>query len=138
MILGIGTDLASIDRIAETLQEHGERFVKRCFAEEEQARVEDKSKGDFQLRSAGYAKRWAAKEACAKALSLGITEDVFLKDIVVVNDSAGKPGIELRGGAKERLATLTPKGMTPHIHVSLSDEPPLAAAFVVISATGAA
>jgi len=137
MILGIGTDLTSIERIAETLQEHGERFVNRCFAEEEQSRVEQKSKGDLQLRSAGYAKRWAAKEACAKALSLGITEDVFLKDIVVVNDAAGKPDILLRGGAKERLTALTPQGMTSHIHVSLSDEPPLAAAFVVISATAA-
>lgn len=135
MILGIGTDLTSIERIAETLQDHGERFVKRCFADEEQERVEKKANGDAQLRNAGYAKRWAAKEACAKALSLGITEDVFLKDIVVVNDNAGKPGIVLRGGAKERLSAITPDGMTPHIHVSLSDEPPLAAAFVVISAT---
>lgn len=135
MILGIGTDMASIARIAGILQDHGDRFVQRCFAAEEQAKVEGAARGNPDVRAAGYAKRWAAKEACAKALGLGIREEVFLKDIVVINDAEGKPGLTLKGGAKDRLTALTPKGMTSHIHVSLSDEPPLALAFVVISAT---
>jgi holo-[acyl-carrier protein] synthase len=134
MILGIGTDMVGIERIAGTLKEHGDRFVQRCFATEEQDKVEGAAKGNEALRAAGYAKRWAAKEACAKALGLGIREDIFLKDIVVINDKDGRPSLLLKGGAKDRLTALTPQGMTSHIHVSLSDEPPLALAFVVISA----
>ncbi len=134
MILGIGTDLANIDRIAETLERHGERFIERCFSETERTRVETFSKGDRSLRAAGYAKRWAAKEACAKALRLGIRDDIFLRDISVVNDAAGAPSLALTGGAKERLTTLTPPGMTATVQVSLSDDAPLALAFVVISA----
>jgi holo-[acyl-carrier protein] synthase len=134
LILGVGTDLASIDRISGILREQGERFISRCFAPEEREKVEKSAKGNDSLRAAGYARRWAAKEAAAKALGLGIREDVFLKDIVVVNDDAGKPSLILRGGAKERLTALTPAGMTAKIYVSLSDEPPMAAAFVVVEA----
>ena len=134
MILGVGTDMASIPRIADILKDHGDRFTQRCFADEERAKVDGTAKGNDDLRAAGYAKRWAAKEACAKALGLGIREEVFLKDIVVINDADGRPSLVLKGGAKDRLTAITPKGMTSHIHVSLSDEPPLAVAFVVISA----
>ena len=134
MILGIGTDMASAERIARILAEKGDRFITRCFAPEERARVEESAGGEARRRASGYAKRWAAKEACAKALGLGIRDDIFLKDIAVVNDAAGKPMIELSGGAKERLTRLTPDGMTASVHVSLSDEGAMALAFVVISA----
>ena len=134
MILGIGTDLTSIDRLAEILAEHGEKFVDRCFGAEERDKVEKSAKGDARLRAAGYAKRWAAKEACAKALGLGIREDIYMKDIVVINDAEGKPGLILTGGAKERLTALTPEGMTAQAQVSLSDDAGMALAFVVVSA----
>ncbi len=129
LILGIGTDLASIDRISKVLADHGQRFEERCFDAEERARARESKAPD-----AAYAKRWAAKEACAKALGLGIRNTIYLKDIVVLNDAEGKPSLDLRGGAKERLTAITPQGMTPHIHISLADEPPMALAFVVISA----
>lgn len=130
MILGIGTDLASIARIEETLEKHGQRFVERCFSPEE---IESIQKHPADQRAARYAKRWAAKEACAKALGLGIREDIFLKDIVVINDEAGKPHLILRGGAKDRLTAITPVGKTSRIDISLSDERLMALAFVVIS-----
>ena len=134
MILGTGTDITDINRIAATLAENGARFLDRCYTDAERAHVESVSTGDETRRAAGYAKRWAAKEACAKALGCGIRENVFLKDIAVVNDKDGKPGLVLTGGAKDRLTALTPEGMTSHIHVSLSDEPPMALAFVILSA----
>jgi holo-[acyl-carrier protein] synthase len=134
VILGIGTDITSIDRIEAILARQGERFLERCFAGAERDHVEGAAKGDIKRRAAGYAKRWAAKEACAKALGLGIREEVFLKDIFVANDPEGAPSLTLAGGAKERLTAITPAGMTAYVHVSLSDEPPMAAAFVVISA----
>lgn len=134
MILGVGTDMASAERIGRLLDEKGDRFLTRCFTPGEQAWVEAAAVGHPPRRASGYAKRWAAKEACAKALGLGIRDDIFLKDIAVVNDAAGKPLIELSGGAKERLTHLTPGGMTAWVHVSLSDEGPMALAFVVISA----
>lgn len=129
MILGIGTDITDIQRIEKVLEAHAKRFENRCFASEEQ----EKARGS-KSPAAAYAKRWAAKEAAAKALGLGISKDVYLKDIVVLNDAEGRPCLDLRGGAKDRLAALTPAGMTPHIYVSLADEPPMALAFVVISA----
>ena len=134
MILGIGTDLTHIDRLAEVLKTHGERFIDRCFGAEEREKVEQSAKGDAALRASGYAKRWAAKEACAKALGLGIRQDIYLKDIVVANDAEGKPGLVLTGGAKDRLTALTPQGMTATVYVSLTDEFPMALAFVVVSA----
>jgi holo-[acyl-carrier protein] synthase len=133
LILGIGTDLASIERIAGVLEEHGNRFIERCFGPEEAGKVEKQAAGNIQLRAAGYAKRWAAKEACAKALGLGIRNDIYLKDIVVVNNPDGAPHLALSGGAKERLTAITPEGMTAHIHISLTDEAAMALAFVVIS-----
>lgn len=134
MIIGTGTDIVSIDRIRAVLLDHGERFIERCFTEEERAHVESRAGRNSDIAVAGYAKRWAAKEACAKALGLGIRDHIHLKDIAVINDSAGKPGLQLAGGAKERLTRLTPAGMTVDMHVSLSDEPPFALAFVIISA----
>lgn len=133
MIIGIGSDLSSIPRIAEVLQNHGDRFVLRCFSAAEQAHVEKISQGSEALRAAGYAKRWAAKEACAKALGLGIRNAIYLKHISVENDDMGKPSLFLTGGAAERLAVLA-AGKQARIDVSLTDEPPMALAFVVISA----
>ena len=134
MILGIGTDLSSIERILGVLADHEQRFVERCFRPEERDKVENAAKGDPRIRAAGYAKRWAAKEACAKALGLGIRHEIYLKDIAVVNDEAGRPSLVLTGGAQERLSAITPPGMTPVVHVSLADESSMALAFVVISA----
>lgn len=134
MIIGIGTDIVNIERIRGVLDDHGARFTERCFTAEESAYVAARAGDDPALAAAGYAKRWAAKEACAKALGLGIRDHIHLKDIAVVNDSMGKPALMLSGGAKERLTRLTPEGMTVDVHVSLSDEPPHALAFVIISA----
>ena len=134
MILGIGTDLTNINRLTKVLEKHGDRFINRCFGKVEREKVEKSAKGDFQARASGYAKRWAAKEACAKALGLGIQKGVYLKDMVVVSGDNGEPALQLSGGAKDRLTALTPKGMTPRIHVSLTDDEPMAMAFVVISA----
>lgn len=133
MIIGIGSDLCAIPRISEVLLEHQERFVMRCFSEAERHHVESASKGNHDARSAGYAKRWAAKEACAKALGLGVRNSIYLKDISVENDAMGKPSLKLSGGALERLSVLA-GGRAPRIDVSLTDEPPMALAFVVISA----
>jgi len=137
MILGIGTDLASIQRIAETLERHEDRFIERCFGAAEREKVESSSRGDKMARASGYAKRWAAKEACAKALGLGIRNDIYLKDIIVSNNAEGQPSLVLEGGAKERLTALTPRGMTARVHVSLTDDNLMAMAFVVISAEAA-
>ncbi|MDD9900702.1 MAG: holo-ACP synthase [Alphaproteobacteria bacterium] len=134
MILGIGTDMASVDRLVQVLTAHDARFVARCFADEERDRVEGVAAGDMTRRAAGYAKRWAAKEACAKALGTGVSADVFLKDMVVVNDDGGRPSLDLRGGAAARLQYLTPAGFMPRLHLSISDEAGMAMAFVVISA----
>lgn len=133
MILGIGTDMASIERIETVLKKHGRRFTERCFSKEERGYV---AKAAKKAQAASYAKRWAAKEACAKALGLGIRGDIYLKDIVVTNDRQGRPSLTLKGGAKQRLTALTPKKMTSQIHVSLSDDSGMALAFVVISAGG--
>ncbi len=140
MIIGIGSDLAHIDRLAATLEQQGERFLARCFAPAERDYVESRAAAmpaDKQAgaRASGYAKRWAAKEACAKALGLGIREGIFLGDIIIGNDTAGKPSILLQGGAAQRLSAITPVGMNARIDVSLSDDGGLALAFVVISAT---
>jgi holo-[acyl-carrier protein] synthase len=129
MILGIGSDLTNIDRIEKALARHGERFVRRVFTPAEKAKA-DRRKN----RAATYAKRFAAKEACAKALGTGIYRGVFFKDIGVVNLPSGQPTLELSGGALERLRKLTPKGTTAKIHLSLTDDAPWAQAFVVIEA----
>jgi len=129
MILGVGTDLIDIRRIERTLARFGARFVERVFTSAEQARAERRSD-----RAAAYAKRYAAKEACAKALGTGFRQGVYWRDIAVDNRPSGQPVLHLTGGAAERLALLTPSGMTARIDVSLTDEPPFGLAVVIISA----
>jgi len=129
MIVGLGSDLCDIRRIEATLARHGERFVKRCFTEVERARSEARAG-----RAASYAKRFAAKEACAKALGTGFRRGVFWRDMGVVNLPSGQPTMRLTGGAAARLAAIIPPGKQAFIHLTLSDEPPLALALVVIEA----
>ena len=129
MILGLGSDLVDIRRIEKTLGRWCEKFVDRCFTETEKPRS-DARYG----RAASYAKRFAAKEACANALGTGFSSGVFHRDMGVVNLASGRPTIELTGGAARRLAELVPAGMTARIDVSITDEPPLAQVIVIISA----
>jgi holo-[acyl-carrier protein] synthase len=129
MIIGIGNDIVNIDRIARTLDRFGERFINRVFTAEERDRAEGKA-----TRAAVYAKRFAAKEAVWKALGEGSRLGVAWRELGVGNAPSGKPRLTLTGMAADRLAFLTPDGMTARIDLSLSDEPPLAQAFVVISA----
>ena len=129
MIIGLGSDLSDIRRIEKTLERHGERFTQRIFTEIERARSERKSD-----RAASYAKRFAAKEACAKALGTGFRHGVFWRDMGVANLPSGKPTMALTGGALERLKAITPAGHTAVIHLSLTDEHPYAQAFVIIEA----
>ncbi len=129
MIIGIGTDLVDIRRIEETLARHGDRFINRVFTEAERARAERRAD-----RIATYAKRFAAKEACAKALGTGFRRGVFFRDMGVVNLSSGKPTLRLTGGALARLEAITPPGCEAQIDLAITDEHPMAQAFVVISA----
>jgi holo-[acyl-carrier protein] synthase len=129
MILGIGSDIIDIRRIERTLERFGERFVERVFTETERR----KSDGRVN-RVASYAKRFAAKEACSKALGTGFRAGVFWRDMGVVNLSSGKPTMRLTGGALERLAAITPSGMQAQIDLSLTDDEPQAQAIVIISA----
>jgi holo-[acyl-carrier protein] synthase len=133
MIIGIGSDLIDIRRIERTLERQGDRFIARIFTETERARSERKG-GAKMGRAASYAKRFAAKEACAKALGTGLKRGVFWRDMGVVNRRSGEPTMALTGGAAARLAEITPPGYKPVIHLSLTDETPLAQAFVIISA----
>ncbi len=130
MILGIGSDLSDIRRIEASLARFGDRFKQRVFTETERARSERKTD-----QAASYAKRFAAKEACAKALGTGIRRGVFWRDMGVVNMRSGQPTMALTGGAAARLAEITPAGMGAVIHVSLTDDHPYAQAFVIIEAT---
>jgi holo-[acyl-carrier protein] synthase len=129
MILGIGTDLVDIRRIEQAIARHGERFINRIYTETERARAERKAN-----RIDTYAKRFAAKEACAKALGTGFRQGVFFRDMGVVNLPSGKPTLRLTGGALRRLQAITPDGFEAQIDLALTDEYPLAQAFVVISA----
>jgi holo-[acyl-carrier protein] synthase len=129
MILGIGSDIIDIRRIERTLERFGERFVERVFTETERR----KSDGRVN-RAASYAKRFAAKEACSKALGTGFRAGVFWRDMGVVNLSSGKPTMRLTGGALELLAAITPSGMQAQIDLSLTDDEPQAQAIVIISA----
>ena len=129
MIIGIGADLADIRRIEGTLGRFGERFIQRVFTEIEQAKSERR-----RARAASYAKRWAAKEACAKALGTGLRMGVAWREMGVVNLRSGQPTIALTGGAAERLQALMPPGLAPRIHVTITDDHPWAQAFVVIEA----
>ncbi len=129
MILGIGTDLANIDRIAGVLERHGDRFRNRVFTEIEQAKAERRAD-----TVGTYAKRWAAKEACSKALGTGLRMGIAWKDMAVFNIRSGQPQMTLTGWAAERLATMTPEGHEAVVHVTLTDDHPWAQAFVVIEA----
>jgi len=133
VILGIGSDLVDIKRIESSLERFGDRFVKRVFTELEQKRSDGRAE-----RAASYAKRFAAKEACSKALGTGLRRGVFWRDMGVVNLRGGKPSMALTGGAAARLAEITPAGMTAQIDLTITDEYPLAQAFVIISANPAA
>ncbi len=132
MIVGIGSDLTDIRRIADSLERFGDRFTQRLFTEVERTRSE--RKGD---KAASYAKRFAAKEACAKALGTGIRHGVFWRDMGVVNLRSGQPTMALTNGAQTRLEALLPPGTAARIHLSLTDEHPYAQAFVVIEAVTA-
>jgi len=129
MILGIGSDLIDIRRIEQTIARHGERFIGRIFTEVERAKAERRAN-----RVDTYAKRFAAKEACAKALGTGLRAGVFWRDMGVVNLPSGRPTMRLTGGALERLKAITPAGHEPRIDVTITDEYPIAQAFVIISA----
>jgi holo-[acyl-carrier protein] synthase len=129
MIVGFGIDLCDIRRIEEILEKHGKRFVERCFTEVERVKSDGRA-----ARAASYAKRFAAKEACAKALGTGLTHGVFWRDMGVVNLPSGRPTLHLTGAAAVRLAGLLPAGYTPVIHLTLTDEYPLAQAQVIIEA----
>ncbi len=128
MIIGIGNDLCDIRRIEKSLERFGDRFVQRVFTETEQKRSEGKA-----TRAASYAKRFAAKEACSKALGTGLRRGVYWRDMGVINQRGGKPTMALSGGALVRLQEITPAGMSAQIDLTLTDEYPLAQAIVIIS-----
>ena len=132
IVLGLGSDLIDITRIEKTLARFGDRFVERVFTPVERAKSDRRAQ-----RAASYAKRYAAKEACSKALGTGFRRGVYWRDIGVVNLPSGQPTLALTGGAKARLAELTPPGMRAEIHLTLTDEPPLAQAMVMIVAVPA-
>lgn len=129
MIIGIGADLTNIDRIAATLDRFGERFIARVFTDIERERSERRAE-----RVASYAKRFAAKEACAKALGTGMRMGTAWREMGVVNLRSGKPTMELTGSAAERLKAITPKGSRAVIHLTITDDKPFAQAFVIIEA----
>ncbi len=129
MIVGIGNDLCDIRRLEQVLERHGQRFVTRCFTEIERRKSERRANP-----ASSYAKRFAAKEACAKALGTGIRNGVFWRDMGVVNRPSGQPTLQLTGGAAEQLRRIVPHGFDAIIHLSLTDEHPYAQAFVVIEA----
>jgi holo-[acyl-carrier protein] synthase len=129
MILGIGSDLIDIRRIDKAIERFGDRFLDRIFTEVERRRCDRRAN-----RAASYARRFAAKEAAAKALGTGFRRGVFWRDLGVVNLPSGQPGLRLTGGALARLQAITPTGMTARVDVTLTDEPPLAQAVVIITA----
>ena len=131
IVLGLGNDICNIERIQKSLDRFGQRFLDRVFTAQEQARAERRPL----TRAGTYAKRFAAKEACAKALGTGFRGGVFMRDMGVVNLPSGAPTLRLAGGAAERLASLTPTGYTPLIHLTLTDDHPFAQAIVLITAT---
>ncbi len=134
MIIGIGSDLSDIRRIEKTLERFGERFIARTFTDTERDRSERKANAQGG-RAASYAKRFAAKEACAKALGTGVPRrGVHWQGMGVVNLPSGKPTIAFTGGAAERLAKITPPGMTAYVHLTITDEYPYAQAQVIIEA----
>jgi len=129
MILGIGNDIIDIRRIERTLERHGERFVARLYTDTERQKSDRRRN-----RAASYAKRFAAKEACSKALGTGIRQGVFWRDMGVINLKSGQPTMALTGGAAQRLIQMTPDGMEALIHLTITDDEPTAQAIVIISA----
>jgi holo-[acyl-carrier protein] synthase len=137
MIIGIGSDIIDITRIEKVIGRHGDRFIDRIFTEAERAKAERRSKMP-KLIWATYAKRFAAKEACSKALGTGIRRGVWWRDMGVVNMPGGRPTMKLTGGALARLESLIPPGHEARIDLTITDDWPLAQAFVIISAVPAA
>jgi holo-[acyl-carrier protein] synthase len=137
MILGIGSDLIDITRIAKVIERHGDRFLDRIFTDVERAKALRRANSE-KMVVATYAKRFAAKEACAKALGTGIMRGVWWRDMGVVNLPGGRPTMRLTGGALERLRQITPDGFEAQIDLSITDDWPLAQAFVIISAVAPA
>jgi holo-[acyl-carrier protein] synthase len=133
MILGIGSDICDARRIAKVIERHGDRFTHRVFTETER-KLADRRRNRFET----YAKRFAAKEACSKALGTGLRAGVWWRDMGVVNLPSGRPTIELTGGAKRRLQKITPAGYEARIDLTITDEGPMAHAFVIISAVAVA
>ena len=133
MILGIGSDMIDIRRIEQSLERFGDRFIARVFTPDEKRKAERRS-GTRRGLAATYAKRFAAKEACSKALGTGFRAGVFMKDLGVVNMPSGEPTMRLAGGAAARLAQMVPAGMRPRIDLTMTDDYPWAQAFVIISA----
>jgi holo-[acyl-carrier protein] synthase len=133
MILGLGSDLIDIRRVEESIAKYGDRFLNRIFTDVERAKSDRRAN-----RAASYAKRFAAKEACSKALGTGLSRGVFWRDMGVVNLPGGKPTVRLTNGALRRLEEITPKGMTAQIDLTITDDFPLAQAIVIISAVPAA
>jgi holo-[acyl-carrier protein] synthase len=129
MILGIGSDLIDIRRVEESIAKYGERFLNRIFTDLERAKSDKRAS-----RAASYAKRFAAKEACSKALGTGLNHGVYWRDMGVVNLPGGKPTMRLTNGALRRLEEITPEGMTAQVDLTITDDFPLAQAFVIISA----
>jgi holo-[acyl-carrier protein] synthase len=130
VIVGLGSDLCSIERIENSLRRFGERFERRVFTEVERAKAARRPL----TRAGTYAKRFAAKEAFSKAVGTGFKRGVFMRDIGVVNKASGEPTLHLGGGAKERLDAMIPEGHAPRIHLTMTDDHPFALAFVVIEA----
>jgi holo-[acyl-carrier protein] synthase len=133
MIIGIGSDLCNIERIQNSLDRFGERFTQRVFTDLERAKAESRP---F-TRAGTYAKRFAAKEAFSKAVGTGFKRGVFMRDIGVINQRSGAPTLALTGGARERLAALTPPGHRAEVHLTMTDDHPFAQAFVIITAVPA-
>jgi len=129
MIIGLGNDIVDIRRIEKALERWGERFTMRSFTEVERRKSDRRAQ-----RAASYAKRFAAKEACSKALGTGFSHGVFMKDLGVVNEPSGKPTMALTGGAKSHLERMTPKGTTARVHLTITDDYPYAQAIVIIEA----
>ena len=133
MIIGIGLDMVDIRRVAKVIERHGDRFIDRIFTDAERAKAGRRAKNE-KLVAATFAKRFAAKEACSKALGTGIRRGVWWRDMGVVNLPGGRPTLELTGGALARLQSLTPEGHEARIDLSITDDWPMAQAFVIISA----
>jgi holo-[acyl-carrier protein] synthase len=132
MIIGVGSDMIDIRRIEKTLEQFGARFENRVFTKGEQKKAHSRKNAGERIIAATYAKRFAAKEACSKALGTGLRQGTFWRDMEVVNAISGAPTMQLSGGALRRLESMTPSGMKPVIHVTLTDEYPWAQAQVII------